>query len=238
MKKLLLIQWHYLVNKLNLIIMIILTIIGLIIAVVGIKELNSDQQYQNSQLIIMYLDYYKLYYKLIIVLFCCYLWGNSFTKEKNRYHLLITDYYHQRLIYITSKIMILLFISFCIIYLLFFDYTIIGIICSNWFEVNENFLELFGISYLIVVYYGLLAAIFASCIPSDYAYMLSVAIFVFGEIIKDNVVENCFNLYYFLFPVLLDDCTTIYGSFHLVCLIGIALLWLIFLHLKSAIRKK
>lgn len=233
------IHWNYLFNKINVTIIVILELVGVMIALVGINEINSEYNgYVREQSIIIYLDYYKLYYKLIIVLFSCYLWGSSFTKENDSYHLLVTDYYHKRLLYVVSKILILMVVSFLIIYLLFFNYAIVGIICSNWFEVSKKVLELFVSSYLIVIIYGLLAAILVRIIPSDYAYMLSLMAFVFGEIIKEDYVESSFNLYYFICPIILEANVTVYGILHLICLCLIYLFWLIFLFVKNKRVKK
>ncbi len=239
MIKLLNIHRNYLFNKINVIIIILLEIVGLIVAVIGINEINHEyNQYDTDQAINLYLDYFKLYYKLIIILFNCYLWGSSFTKEKDSYHLLIDNYYQKRLKYIITKILILLVVSFILIYCLFISYALIGIFCSNWFEVTKKCLELFVSSYLIVVIYGLLAAIFVKIIPSDYAYMLSLMVFVFGEIIKEDYLDNSFNWYYFICPIILDQKVLIYSNLHLICLCFIYLLILVFLFVKKKCLKK
>lgn len=213
---------NYLFNKINVRVILLLEIVALIISFSGIYSINEEfSWFDRVTALNNYLETVTTYFKLVIIMICCYIWGSSFTKERDNYHLLINNFHEKKIQYVLSKIIVLIIISFITIYLLVFGCSIMGVICSNWYEIDKKIIILYLSYFFIVIIYGNLSIIFSLIITSDYAYFISVGIFVFCEIVKESMTEGLtFNLIQIFFPTIIsvNGMITKYGLVHLIFL--------------------
>lgn len=219
---------NYLLNKINIIIMIFTIIVVGVIALTSILKINNNYSwFLKKEAMYEYLSNSLLFYKLIIIVLNSYLWGSAFTKEKDSYHLLISDFNHVKFKYLLTKITTLIIISLLLIFSFFIIYAFIGIICSNWYEIDKNIVYLFINYLLIVMIYGLLSIIFSVLFVNEFAYFIAPLFFVFGELAVDNndtsIIIKIFQTF---FPNITLDVVS-YSSFGIIHLIILSLFYLV-----------
>ncbi len=229
----------YLLNKVNIIILSVITIAGIITGYLSICNLtsNSCYFYLNDS----YLDFVEsnlIFFKLILINMFAYIWGNAFNRNFDSYHLLINNYKNNKFKFFITKILLLTLVTFIIMYIIFLITSIIGLNLTNWFEVNNYTIDIYFTFFLIIIIYCLISIIFSNIIPSNYSFFLSPILFVIGELIKDNnSIELFNNIYKIFFPSLTEygSTSSLYGNIHLLLLVFI---YMFISFLTYSIKKK
>lgn len=227
-------------NKINVCVVILIEIITVIIALSSIFQINNQYSWFNkTEALLEYLNTTLMFFKLIIVIINSYLWGSSFSEGKDSYHLLFNNFKNIKLKYLLTKILTLFFLSFFIIFMQFVIFSIFGITCSNWFESNKNIVVLFVTYLIIVIVFGFLSIIFSLIIKSDFAYFISPALFVLGEfIINDNINQIPLIKIFQVFIPNVSLNMISYSSFGIIHLIILSVLYLgIVIYLYLNIKK-
>lgn len=215
------------VNKINVLLFGFIVLIGIIISILCINRLKDEYNwFEGSLAAVMYIETILMYYKLVVINLICYIWGNSFTKEFDSYHLLITGYKKLKVKYVLSKIIVLCLITFLVVLVDFYLMSLICTLCCNFILINKIFLELFIKVLLICIIYGLLSSIFTIIINNNYACFLASGVFVLCELMSDSF--DTMKLFYVFFPGLSQNYELCFGLFHLF-LISIIYVFLVVL---------
>ncbi|MBE6131399.1 MAG: hypothetical protein E7183_06720 [Erysipelotrichaceae bacterium] len=203
------------------------------ICFLSIKHLKLEYNWFEGKIAFTsYLETNLMYYKLVVINLICFIWGNSFTKNANSYHLLVTGYQGIKLKYILSKLLMLIIITISLIFISFYLMTLIGVLCCNFVSINKIIFELFINVLLICIIYGLLSSVFTILINNQYACFLSSGIFVLCELISDSF--NDIKLFYVFFPGLSLNYDLCFGIIHLlfISIIYVFLVVLVYLYKK------
>lgn len=210
----------YLINKINVLLLEFVALIGIIINYLCIKRINSEYNwFDGSIAVIEYLEVFLMYYKLIVINLICFLWGSFFTKSNNSYHLLITGYKQLKLRFILTKLSVLLIITIFVVFVNFYFMSLIGVLCCNFISIDKIIIELLLKVLLICIIYGLLSTIFSILINSNYACFISVGLFVLCELLSDNFANM--RAYYVFFPGLSLNGELCFGLIQLFLLVPI-----------------
>lgn len=223
----------YLINKVNALLFIFIVFVEILICFLSIKHLKLEYNWFEGKIAFTsYLETNLMYYKLVVINLICFIWGNSFTKNANSYHLLVTGYQGIKLKYILSKLLMLIIITISLIFISFYLMTLIGVLCCNFVSINKIIFELFINVLLICIIYGLLSSVFTILINNQYACFLSSGIFVLCELISDNF--NDIKLFYVFFPGLSLNYDLCFGIIHLlfISIIYVFLVVLVYLYKK------
>ena len=227
--KLLKLHRNFLINKISVILLIGIILIGNLVNIFSIISLNNEYNWFDGKIIfIEYLNLNVLYYKLVVVNLICYIWGNFFIKSQNSYYSLITGYKTLKFKFIITKLFLLILFTFLIVTINIYLMSLIGITCPKLFYSHQIIIELYINMLFICLIFGLLSSLFAMILNHQYAYFLSVAIFVFGELIKDGT--NGSKLYFVFFPSInnIDVSSFNFGIIHLLILFIIYFLVVLF----------
>ena len=104
----------YLINKISLVLFFLLIIVSFLINFASIFSINNEYNWFDKDIATsQFLETYLLFFKLVVINLNCYLFGYSFNKEQDSYHLLITGYSYLKVKYIITKLLMI-----CIIILL------------------------------------------------------------------------------------------------------------------------
>ncbi len=223
----------YLINKVNVLLFIFIVFVEILICFLSIKHLKLEYNWFEGKIAFTsYLETNLMYYKLVVINLICFIWGNSFTKNANSYHLLVTGYQGIKLKYILSKLLMLIIITISLIFISFYLMTLIGVLCCNFVSINKIMFELFINVLLICIIYGLLSSVFTILINNQYACFLSSGIFVLCELISDSF--NDIKLFYVFFPGLSLNYDLCFGIIHLlfISIIYVFLVVLVYLYKK------
>lgn len=224
--KLLNIHRKYLINKVSAILLILLIIISLFINLASIFSINNEYNWFDSiAATTEYVETFLLFYKLVVINLMCYIFGNSFNKEQDSYHLLITGYQKIKYQYVITKLVVLTILLIVVLFINYNIMLIIGIFCSKIILVKEINLELFLTLGFVCLIYGFLSCLFSLLFNNNYAYFLAGALFVFSELIKDS---NTSKVYFVFFPTISIDSIGSFGIIHL-CLLFIIYAFLVVL---------
>lgn len=230
----------YMLNKVNIIMFCLLIIIlEVVIIEGGMDFINNINWFSKDFVLSSFIEKYFIYTKLISIPFISFLFGSTFTKENDEYHLLFRNYYNNKKYYYSSKVFLLILISIIIIYLNFVSLSIIGYTCSNWYSKIKVFGDLFLNIGIVVIIYGFISIIFSTCIPSSYSFFIPIILFVLGELLKDiSNIDIIIYIYNIFIPTLeLNEelsSYTLYGTFHLLILM---FFYMIVGYITYAIRK-
>lgn len=205
----------YLINKINVLLFIFIVFVKILICFLSINRLKLEYNWFEGKIAsTSYLETNLMYYKLVVINLICFIWGNSFTKNANSYHLLVTGYQRLKFKYILSKLLMLIIITVSLILISFYLMSLIGVICCNFISIDKIILELFINVLLICIIYGLLSSVFSILINNQYACFLSSGIFVLCELISDSF--NDIKLFYVFFPGLALNYDLCFGMIHLL----------------------
>lgn len=186
------------INKISLILLLLLIIVSFLINLASIFSINNEYNWFEKDIAtIEFLETYLLFFKLVVINLNCYLFGYSFNKEQDNYHLLITGYRYIKVKYIITKLLTICFIMVCVLFISIYIMLLQSIFCSNLILINKNSFELFINLVLICLIYGSLSCVFSMIFNNNYAYFLGSMLFVIGELIKDNKIVH---FYFVFFP--------------------------------------
>jgi hypothetical protein len=188
----------YLINKISLVLFFLLIIVSFLINFASIFSINNEYNWFDKDIATsQFLETYLLFFKLVVINLNCYLFGYSFNKEQDSYHLLITGYSYLKVKYIITKLLMICIIMSCVLFISIYIMLLQSIFCSNLILINKNSLELFINLVLICLIYGSLSSIFSMLFNNNYAYFLGSMLFVIGELIKDYKIVH---FYFVFFP--------------------------------------
>ena len=210
---------NFLINKISAILIAIVIIIGLLINIIGIITLNKEYNWFECNIsFIEYLNTNILYYKLVVINLITYIWGSSFLKHSDSYHLLITGYKNIKFKYIISKMIILVLITIAIILCNAYLMSLIAVTCGNFNYSFKIIIEVFINLLLICLIYGLLSSAFSMLFNHQYSFFIAVGLFVLGELIKDG--GNEVEVFFVFFPIINNvmEESFNFGVFHLIIL--------------------
>lgn len=213
-------HYHYLLSKINLIIISILVLIIFLTFNISINIFdNHINEFINKEYInVNYHNIYILINKLCTVLFSCYLFGYSFYYNNDNYAVLITSFRKNRLPYLYTKILTLSLIVIIFNAIIYILYLLIGIIGNRYFTFQTYILNIFIQSILINLIYGYLASILIMFIKSYFVILIPYLLFIVSEILGDY--QSLFvDLYHLLLPTIINDSSN--NQYVLLCLLFI-----------------
>ena len=142
----------YLINKISLILLLLLIIVSFLINLASIFSINNEYNWFEKDIAtIEFLETYLLFFKLVVINLNCYLFGYSFNKEQDSYHLLITGYRYIKVKYIITKLLTICFIMVCVLFISIYIMLLQSIFCSNLILINKISFQLNDFIMLLYV---------------------------------------------------------------------------------------
>jgi len=199
-------HFHYLLTKVNLLIISILILIIVLVFNISINIFDSSiNEFINKEYLISnYQNTYILICKLCCVLFSCYLFGYSFFYNNDNYAVLIASFRKNRLPYFYSKILSLSLIIFMFNSLIYILYLLIGVLGNNYFYFQIDMFNIYIQTLLICLVYGYLVGSVIMFVKSYFVILIPYILFIVSEILIDY--NNLFiDLYQLMFPTIINN---------------------------------
>lgn len=219
----------YLLNKLNLIITIILTIMEFIFQIV-IANPFAKEVYLMSEKIESLNNYNSasiLFTRMLVVLWSICLFGFGFNKDGDNYSIILQSkvsrkkYFYSKILAISVELLKLLF-------LLFLINIWIGTLSTNWYIIKIHIIVEYIKIYLFSLIYGYLSLLFMRVFKSVFSVILTTISYIASEIfMTENISEKILCCIQLLLPTEMFDGTSYqltYGMMHLVILTMLYLL--------------
>ena len=190
-KKLFKIHYSYFMNKVNIIIIIICFLLIQAISIFSWKQnlklnLNEIMIIENSLTSIF------TFLKLILVFFCIFMIGNFCLTERDEYKLFYVYNDVKSIKFYFTKLLSIDFLLLVFVILLYFVFMLIGMLFSNMFQFNFEYVKIFICLYLIGVIYGHLTIIMMKVLNSSLTIFVSFIIFLSVDLIGDSKMINTF----------------------------------------------
>ncbi len=224
------IQLHrkYLFNKTNIIIIVAIILLTILLNIIIVNPFikSIDVWMIREEKMLEFINSNILFTKMITILLSIYLYGITFTKNYDNYHiLLITRITIKK--YFLSKVFMLTLEILKLIILFFLINLWIGIYFTKWYYIKIDFIIEYIKIFLLSITYGLLSLIFTRVIKNIYSVLLITANYVFSEIVISETNNSFFINYIQLFlPTTIlnaNDYKLHFGIYHLLLLIHLYL---------------
>lgn len=213
----------YLFNKVNLIIILFVMILSIVLGVILINPVMSDNiewMYRDA-LKSNFEQSYLVFLKIIMILISSYLYCLYFSNIGDNYSIILICKTSKEKYFITKVFVInLMLLLFVIIF--FVNYILIGFAFSKWFVVDYQMVKSFLMIFVISICYGYLSVIFIKILNSLYVVLIPFGLYLVSEIIIDFVnTSNIVRIIEMFLPTTLvinDRVDLVYGIFHLIFL--------------------
>ncbi len=212
----------YLLNKINIIVIIFLLLMAIFLAFSVIEPFTDQYSRWTNRLAIEenYEQSYLTFTKIILVIFSCYLFGIAFGKNGDSYAIIITCTINKTKYFITKIISLWLIFTFISLYFLV-NYHIIGFIFNDWHIIKMATIKKFVDLYLVSLIYGFLSIILMRLFNSPYTIILTIGLYLASEIILEaspSMLAKGINIFFPTTYNAKDGLTLLYGKLHLIVL--------------------